>query len=141
MKLRKVISLVLVVLILSSLVSAYAVELDEDLPPDDPEPYIGVTSIGASLSINSMGKATCYGYVNLSSGYTATASLSLQQYNSGSWITIISWSATGGPTISIHGTHYVTAGYSYRAKITAVVYDQNGNYVETVSATSSTVYY
>ncbi len=140
MKLRHTLCMVLALIVFSS-IAVYAIDLDENLPPDIPAPYTGVASIGATLSINSVGKATCSGYVNLKSGYTASATLSLQQKQGSSWFTIISWSATGGPTIAISKSYYVASGYSYRVVMTAAVYDNNSNYVETVSATSTVVYY
>lgn len=140
MKLRKILSIVLVGAMLSAFSIAFAADTEENIPPEISEQYVAVGSISAFITLDTSGKASCTGYVNLRNGYTASVNLQLQQYLGGCWVPVITWSEEGGPTITLTGSRYVTSGYSYRSVTTATVYDSDGNSVETVSGVSKTVY-
>ena len=141
MKLCKKLVFVLVALVFSSFITAYADNLDEDIPPDIPEPYIGVTQIGATLSISTNGIADCNSYIRLQSSYTAMATLVLQKQQGSTWIPVIYWTKSDESPIRIHEQIDISSGYYYRVVLTADVYDGTGNNVETASVESSSHYY
>ena len=96
--------------------------------------YTGMATIACELDINSNGYASCSGRSLCYVGYTANVTLELQQKD-GSWDTIKSWTGSGR-SVPFDKGYFVASGYDYRVKITSVVYDVNGNYIETVSATT-----
>lgn len=128
---KRILCIVLTVAFLTSGVSAFA----GDVGPR----YKGTATISADLSISSTGKASCAGVVVLYSGYTATLTMKLQQYNGSYWTTIKSWSTSDSKSLS--KSYYVSSGYSYRVVTSAKVYNSAGTYVETPSVTSVTKSY
>lgn len=108
---------------------------------DVPTPYYNATAkISASLSISSSGLASCGGSIRLSdSSCYANLTLQLQKYTSNGWSPVYTWTQSNATSIS--GSRYVTSGYNYRVICSANVYTSSGTYVESPSATSSTVYY
>ena len=103
--------------------------------------YIGTFSTSASISIDSSGEAACWGYVDCYRGYTADAAMRLQWLNSeGIWIDYKSWYGEG-TCVDFDETWNVPAGRTYRAKVAAVIYDEDGNAVEIVDAISGSVKY
>jgi hypothetical protein len=79
--------------------------------------YTSVRQIHATVELSTDGKASCYGDVKLSSGYTADVKVELKQDGT----TIKTWTKSGSGTISISGTYYVMTGHSYMVTTTATV--------------------
>jgi hypothetical protein len=105
--------------------------------------YKYIDIIGASLSINSSGLASCGGYVMPSDSNTnSTVTVELQRKSGNSWTSEYSWSgsSTGTWTAAASGTRYVVRG-TYRVVTTAKVYSSSGSLLETQSVTSSEVTY
>ena len=141
MKLRQKMCLVLVFLVFASFTTAYAEEFDENPLPDTPDPYTGVSSVGAYLSIDPSGKATCTGMLVVQSGYSVSMDLILEQYAGSSWDEIKTWSVSSQEQIILSRTRYVPSGNDYRVEITVKVYDESNNLVEDFSSTSFVVHY
>jgi hypothetical protein len=89
------------------------------------------------VELSTDGKASCYGDVKLSSGYTADVKVELKQDGT----TIKTWTKSGSGTISISGTYYVMTGHSYMVTTTATVYDSNGQVIETPTKNSTNASY
>ena len=102
-------ALVLVCLISATQVSAFANEITPR--------YVGISLIAADLDISTSGRASCYGYANVLSGYSADLTVSLQRDGK----TIKSWSDSGEDEVEIIGTYYVTPGHDYQVVVSAVV--------------------
>lgn len=100
---------------------------------------INVFSVDADVSSN--GKASVTAYLNGRDGDKSKIIAYLQQYKSGRWKTIKSWSATDNDmTCSIGKSYYVESGYSYRTKAYGYVYS-DGSIVDKSTITSKTVKY
>ena len=92
--------------------------------------YEVISFISATLSISGAGKADCHSSVRVKSGYSVDLKAELQQNKGSGWSTIHDWAASGKNRVEVMGPWYVLSGYSYRLKVTATVYDSNGNFVE-----------
>ena len=117
--------------------TAMAADLEEQTRPEEPiiPAYVGTNRSSSGLNIDD-GTAECYYSISLKSGYKASITASLQRFTGDGWTTIKSWSE---PKATYHSeTRYyaVPSGNTYRLYVQANVYDSNGNYVESVSATS-----
>lgn len=135
-KISLILCIVLTVSILS--ISALAVEPEgNDLEPIIPE-YTRVTMIAAGLDISSDGVATCSGTVAPTySTDTVTLIVRLQYWSGNRWVNYCSWETTGsGIYVDLLETQTVTAGYSYRVRISAECVAASGNEYETVYANS-----
>jgi hypothetical protein len=135
MKKLIIISLMLSILIFSA-IPAYAENAVNLSPENEMAPrFTAILSMGAGLSINSWGKATCSGFVTPQSNlYTSELTVSLQKSTSNGWSTIKSWigSGVGFAGVVIEGHHYVASG-KYRVCSTAKVYNSSGTLLETES--------
>lgn len=67
--------------------------------------------------------------------------MTIQQKINGDWEVQKSWSASGKTDITLSKSYTVTSGYSYQTVLTARVYNSEGVYVETVTASSAVVSY
>jgi len=96
--------------------------------------------LSGGLSIDSNGLATCSGLVIPSKSTTRTVlTVTLEQYNNGSWAGIESWtnSGLGIASISKTGKRYVDRG-KYRVVVNAKVYDSfSGSLLEDENFTTS----
>ncbi len=128
---KRILCMLMAVVLLTSGINVFAGEVSPR--------YTGTSTIVTDLSISSTGKATCAGTVVLYSGYTATLTMKLQQYNGSYWTTIQTWSTSDSKSLSKF--YYVSSGYSYRVVTSAKVYNSSGTYVETPSVTSATKSY
>jgi len=105
--------------------------------------YKYIDILGASLTINSSGLASCSGYVCPSDNSTnTTLTVELQKKSGNSWVSEYSWSGSsvGMRTAVASGTRYVVRG-TYRVVSTANVYSSSGTLLETQSVTSKEVTY
>ncbi len=102
--------------------------------------YSYITMLSGGLSIDSNGLATCSGLVIPSKSTTRTVlTVTLEQYNNGSWAGIESWtnSGLGIASISKTGKRYVDRG-KYRVVVNAKVYDSfSGSLLEDENFTTS----
>lgn len=122
-------------------VTAPTYALFVDTPSIDPvEPaYVGILSTRCSISISSTGTAKVTSSVQVDSGYTMSVTLKLQRSRDNSaWSTLGTWT---GSTAQISKTKTVTSGYYYRSQVTVKVYNSSGTLVETVTKSSSSIYY
>ena len=125
-KMKKVICLLMACAALASAVPANAMYVEETAAPAEIVPfYVGTILASASLSIDANGNATCSG----------------QQKINGDWEVQKSWSASGKTDITLSKSYTVSSGYSYQTVLTARVYNSEGVYVETVTASSAVVSY
>ena len=122
-------ALTLVCLIASTQVSVFS---DEITPR-----YVGISQLATDLVISSSGRASCYGYTNVLSGYSADLTVSLQRDGK----TVKSWSDSGEDEVEIIGTYYVTPGHDYQVVVSATVENSRGSVVDTPSIESNIVEY
>lgn len=99
--------------------------------------YTGIFALSADISINSAGRATCYGYVSVKDGYSAKLTVDLVQDDQ----SIKHWNDSGDKEIEIEESYYVSRGHKYKAVATVSAYGPNGSLVETQEVTSATVSY
>lgn len=127
-------------LLVPSGLQAFALSPEE--AAGEPVPYyIGTIATSAAISISSSGEAACWGYVDCYRGYTADAVMRLQWLNpEGIWIDYKSWDGEG-THVDFDETWNVPTGRTYRAKVAAVIYDEDGDAVEIVDAISGSVKY
>ena len=111
-------------------------------PVGEPVPYyIGTFSTSAAISISGSGEAACWGYVDCYRGYVADAVMRLQWKNeNGVWIDYKCWYSEG-TCVDFDETWDVPAGRTYRVKVAAVIYDEDGDAVEIVDVASGSEKY
>lgn len=111
---RRMLALVSVVAILLSSTAIATAAQTSSVEPR----LIGISGLGATLSISSSGLATCGARVYDDGTYDVTLTITLQQDGT----TIKTWSAT--PNVgfnSIPKSYYVASGYDYQVAVTAIV--------------------
>lgn len=134
------------VMLCTSGVQAFAAE-SSAMPSSDAQysisPYMDyIAQANGTLYINSSGVATVdcdvYGYQGTTTRVEITANL--QQYKSGRWTTIKTFTASSNShRTSLSETHSVSKGYSYRVQATIKAY--SGSSVETRTVISSEASY
>ena len=104
--------------------------------------YQYIAILGASLSINSNGLATCEGQVRPSDNDTSTTLTVELQKQSNGWIYVDSWSTSGEGARNIikSAQKYIARG-KYRVVVTAKVYSSSGSLLENQSVISHEVTY
>lgn len=144
---KRILSLALCCLMLfAGSVQAFAAETNVFAPSTahfSITPYMDyIAQANGTLYINSKGVATVdcdvYGY----QGTTTRVGISadLQQYKSGRWVTIKTFTAeSDSHRTSLSNTYNVTKGYTYRVQATIKAY--SGSSVETRTVTSSEANY
>ena len=90
--------------------------------------YTAIRSLTADLTISSGGYASCLGDCTVRSD-DAEVILELQQKKGSSWTTIMDWSDSGR-RVSFDKGQLVSRGYDYRLKISADIYNSDGDLVE-----------
>lgn len=119
-------------IVLTTVISASAAQ-----PPVAEPMYVGISDLSASLSISSLGKASCGAATYNNGTYDVTLTIALKQDGS----TIKSWNvATEDGFNSIEKTYYVTSGHSYQVVVTATI-TASGSYINSYNAYSTTVKY
>ncbi len=107
----------------------------------DTSPYnIAITGNRLSFSISSTGIASCHGDVSVRAGYTVQLTMQLQQKGS-MWKNVQSWTGTDAYSVVFDETYQVEKGHTYRLMNVYIVYDANGNIVESLYDLSPTVEY
>lgn len=131
---KKVVSLLLVVMILVFSVPAFAADANA-LAPQDPviEPnYVGLMSVTSGLSITN-GTATCKGSAKAKyTNYSLNLTMQLQKKNGSTWSPVSQWTGTGTGVlgVSLNKTKSGLTSGSYRVKVTVKVYNGSGSLVE-----------
>lgn len=97
-------------------------------------------SVHAYLDINWLGVATCEGSATARSLVDVKTVVRLQQKLDSGWYTVKTWTDTGTANAGTSGKIAVARGYDYRVTVSAYVYDDNGNIVETGSSSDSDSY-
>ena len=104
--------------------------------------YLDIYSFSIDLDISSGGTATCSADVSTTTQTnTIDMTMHLEQYDSGRWVIIKTWTGSYGPNADMTKYRAVPSGYYYRVSVSAAVYDANGNAVETVGRYSTSIYY
>lgn len=94
------------------------------------------------LDISSGGTATCVTSVKTTTQTnTINLYMQLEKYNGTRWVIVKEWNKTYGPNADMTKYWAIPSGYDYRVAVSAAVYDQYGNPVETVGRYSGTIYY
>lgn len=137
---KKALSIVFVLCIFASGAGAFAVG---NVPQSDVTPmWSNINALGAGLTINSMGKATCSASLELTNqSDTGTLYMYLQRAVDGKWTDVKSWSTSGSIYVSMAQQYYVTSGYYYRVHVVAYIYNSQGTLKEIATQESDTVYY
>lgn len=133
---KKIIGLVILCTILFAFgLQAYAVDssnIDIEVTPQ----WVNLKSVSSYLEIDNLGIATCIGRVSHSSvGGTCKLIMNLQKFSNNQWNTIYTWTTVGDSYSYNEAYRAVTKG-TYRLVVTGIVYDSNGNFIESGSATS-----
>ncbi len=103
--------------------------------------YTYIDAVGAKISIDSKGKATCTGVGYAKDTYaTVDLTIQLQQYKNNTWTTLQTWTGSDINMAVVSGEYYVYKGYKYRTKTNMIVYDENGKYLESAIGTQETTY-
>lgn len=133
---KKIISIILAVLTVCVLATpALAAAKD----PVDPQ-YQHITSLYATINIDSTGLATCSGAIRAREVTPVEIVVQLQQYKDGIWRTLQTWTNSGSFYASEVGYYYVMKGYTYRTKVTGFIYDANGMIIESASGSHQKTY-
>lgn len=140
MKRKIVMFLVLALFVSSVLLPASAAAEYEDVQEVQPR-YTYIDAVGAKISIDSNGKATCTGVGYAKDTYAAVdLTVELQQYKNDTWTTLKIWTGSDVNMAVVSGEYYVYKGYKYRTKTNMIVYDENGKYLESASGSQQTTY-
>ena len=133
---KKLISMILAVCMTFCFASAAHQDDSEAMPL-----YLHLTNLSALVTISSSGYAEARATATTDPGYNVDVTLELQRLDD-RWTTIYTQTGSGsgfiGTIVSID--RFVVHG-TYQAKVTAVVTDANGKYVEPAITTSQVVRY
>lgn len=103
--------------------------------------FEAINTIYALLKIDEgNGIATCVGEVRAKKMVPVEVVVQLQRLEGSTWNTLYTWSNTGTLFASKSGNYAVAKGYTYRTRVTAFVYDTDGNIIESGSATHQVSY-
>lgn len=137
---KKVFSLLLAaLLLLSSTFPVNAVAPEQSITAVQPR-WTYLHTITAFIDINFLGVATCEGTAVSRVVKDVKVVVRLQQETDTGWSTLKTWTDTGAGSAVASGSYAVARGYTYRTVSSVYVYDDNGNIIETGSA-SDTFYY
>ena len=105
--------------------------------------YVQITTFDASLKISSSGKATVVAAASGGGSVAKTViEAELMRYKNGSWSEYKSWSDTNyDDYASVVTTYYVPSGYNYKLVAKVYVYDKYGNKLDSLTETTTSVYY
>lgn len=137
-KILKILGMLILMLILFPQ-QGQAVELDniENIQPL----FTNINTFQSTFDIDSNGKSLNTVYLNSRNADRIKINTYLQQYNSGRWTTIKSWSESRNSTsYGFTNNWYVNKGYSYRLVSYGYVYKSN-RIVESTSRISQTLTY
>ncbi len=135
-------AIVLALVICFTAVPVEASAMVETPVTDQVEPrFVAINSIYSLLKIEeSSGIATCVGEVCAKEMVPVEVVVQLQRLEDGMWNTLYTWSDTGTLFASMSGNYCVPRGYTYRTRVTAFVYDSDGNIIESGSGSHQVNY-
>lgn len=139
MRKRTLIILLAVIVVFTSSVTVSATSLNStDILPR----FTHISSVSAGLTIDSStGLASCEGIgCAKANSSIVDVTVQLQQYKNNAWVTLKTWSGTDSVMTVVDGQYYVYKGYRYRTKVSVVVYDADGNYLESTIGTQEKTY-
>jgi len=102
--------------------------------------YTAMYTCTNQLTLQSMGRLFCAADTHTPSDHIAGVTIELQQYNSGSWTTIKTWSGEKVNRVSLEQYWYVVRG-TYRLKLTHTSTNRQGVVVDNITKYSTTVVY
>ena len=127
---KKLVSLLALILIVTAIAS---VSVAESI-----QPYAAVECRAIAVISISGGKAQAIGNAaSIPDGYTVSTSVILQKKSGGSWIKVTSSSGSNEACAS----STATKGVTYRAYATCKLYNSEGDFVDSISATSASKTY
>lgn len=129
--------LLAVIVVLTTVVPVMAAEGESSVTPR----YSYIQSLHASLSINSIGVASCDAAAVAYGGDSVRLSSALQKYTGSSWTTVKAWSTTAARTAGLSKNYAVPKGYTYRLRVTCTVYNASGTMIESGTLYSNQVVY
>lgn len=128
----KKISLVLLVMVMMVIV-VLPVQASTVMPR-----YTYVDSLFVRLDIDTiLGVATCEGSITAKGMYPVEVIVNLQRYENGQWVTIRRWTKEDTMNAKVYKEYGIYRGYNYRAYVQGFVYDEDGYFMETASASQS----
>ncbi len=136
-RLKKLGILILILILFSQ--QSQAVELDntENIQPL----FTNVNTFQSTFDIDPNGRSSNTVYLNARNVDKVQINAYLQQYNSGKWTTIKSWSGSrNSASYGFTNNWYVNKGYSYRLVSYGYVY-KNNKIIENTSGISKTITY
>lgn len=141
---KKIVSVLICLLMLFTVTSAFAADIDSDQVEEIQPMYVALKNVSATLYIAN-GTAQCTGSATaLSNDYTINMTMKLQVDNNDYWETIGTWtgSGVGLAGISLYRTKsgLVPANKDYRVHVVATVY-KNSKLVENAVVDSPTFNY
>lgn len=97
-----------------------------------------MSRIASSLSVNSLGRASCTGTFTTYDEYDSTITMTLQQFKDGKWSSIKEWSEdySGSGIKALDKGYYVASGYRYRVVTVVQIWGTDGKELEKASCDS-----
>lgn len=130
----KKISLFLACVLLFSLlsVSVYAADVETDVPPVDIEEYTYLANAWAGLARSSGNWYDVTGGAGSAHGtMKIEVTVECQKYTSNGWDTLQTWTGEGNFSASAGGERYIASSGTYRTKMYAEIYREDGTLGET----------
>lgn len=139
---RKIVCAIFIFLIVSSIILTANASTTDDCVVQAEARFTYIDAVGAQISIDtSTGIATCTGI-----GYAKATddvvllTVQLQRCENNVWYTLKTWSGSDVNMAVVTGRYAVYSGYTYRTKVSMILYDSNGNYLESATGTQETTY-
>lgn len=137
MRMVKKCFVLLLVVAVFTVITASAVDSNENGEEGVQPRYTGVSKATTSLNISSSGKANVNGNVRTMSGYTVSVTVSLIKDGT----SIKSWGASGDGEIQISKSYFVTSGHDYCTSLYVEVYNSSNKLVDSFTTNSNIVSY
>lgn len=135
----KKMSLFLACVLLFSLlsVSAYAADVETDVPPVITEEYTYLANAWAGLARSSGNWYDVTGGAGSAHGtMKIEVTVECQKLGDNGWNTLQTWTGEGNFSASAGGERYISASGTYRTKMYAVIYKEDGTFGEDVTVYS-----
>lgn len=109
--------------------------------PELPPEYVEISTTSVGIKHLGSGNMRCGGSTGVYDGYKAKVVVELQQYYSGDWHTIATWSDYDYDAAIVSETKKVSKGYDYRVKATHSSYTSGDSWIESVEKYSEVIWY